>query len=253
LTLKDLYKRFGQTEVIRSVNLSISSGARVGIIGPNGAGKSTLFNLISGREAPSAGQILLNGQRIDGKKPFQVHRLGLSRSFQITQVFLQLSVLDNLRCAVLWRLGYRYTFLRWLVDLKDVNEQAERAMTSVRLELKRNILAAHLTYAEQRALDIGITLASDANVVLLDEPTAGMSRSQAHEFTGLIREATVGKTLLIVEHDMSVLFGLADHIAVLVGGELLAFDTAEVVRSDPRVQAAYLGEQAAQFSQVGRI
>lgn len=250
LVLKDLHKRFGQTEVIRSVNLVAQRGERLGIIGPNGAGKSTLFNLISGRERPSAGKILLHGQRIDGKKPFEVHRLGLSRSFQITQVFPQLSVLDNLRCGVLWRLGYRYTFLRWLVDLKDVNAQAEQAMAGVRLDKKRDTLAAHLTYAEQRALDIGITLAGQADVVLLDEPTAGMSRSEAHEFTGLIREATIGKTLLIVEHDMSVLFGLADKIAVLVGGELLAFDTAEAVRTNPRVQAAYLGDIALPHGQV---
>jgi branched-chain amino acid transport system ATP-binding protein len=250
LELKDLHKRFGQTKVIRAVNLVVQPGERVGIIGPNGAGKSTLFNLISGRDAPSAGQILLNGQRIDGKQPFQVHRLGLSRSFQMNQVFPQLSVYDNLRCAVLWRLGYGYTFLRWLVDLDDAHAQTQEVMAGVRLDKKRHMLAAHLTYAEQRALDVGITLASKADVILLDEPTAGMSRSEASDFTELIKQATHGKTLLTVEHDMAVLYGLAEKIAVLVGGELLAFDAAEKVRADPRVQAAYLGGRMSATGQV---
>jgi branched-chain amino acid transport system ATP-binding protein len=250
LELRDLHKRFGQTEVIRSVNLVVQPGQRVGVIGPNGAGKSTLFNLISGRDAPSAGQILLNGQRIDGKPPYAIQRLGLSRSFQITQVFAQLSVFDNLRCGVLWRMGYRYTFLKWLADLDDANLQTEQILTQLRLDKKRHTLAAHLTYAEQRALDIGISLAGNADVVLLDEPTAGMSRSEASKFTELIRVATQGKTLLLVEHDMSVLSGLVDKIAVLVDGQLLAFDAADVVRSDPRVQAAYLGDVASSAGQL---
>lgn len=250
LELRDLHKRFGQTEVIRSVSLVVQPGERVGIIGPNGAGKSTLFNLICGRDAPSAGQILLSGRRIDGKQPYEIHRLGLSRSFQMSQVFAQLSVLDNLRCGVLWRMGYRYTFLKWLVDLDDANRQTEQILAQVCLGNKRHTLAAHLTYAEQRALDIGIALAGNADVVLLDEPTAGLSRTEARAFTGLITAATQGKTLLIVEHDMSVLFGLVDKIAVLVGGQLLAFNAADVVRSDPRVQAAYLGDLVSLSDQI---
>jgi branched-chain amino acid transport system ATP-binding protein len=250
LELRDLHKRFGQTEVIRSVSLVVHPGERVGIIGPNGAGKSTLFDVISGRDAPSAGQILLSGQRIDGKQPYEIQRLGLSRSFQVSQVFAQLSVFDNLRCGVLWRMGLRYTFLKWLGDLDDVNRQTEQILAQVGLEKKRHALAAHLSYAEQRALDIGITLAGNADVVLLDEPTAGLSRTEARAFTGLITAATQGKTLLIVEHDMSVLSGLVDKIAVLVGGQLLAFDVADVVRSDPRVQAAYLGDLASSSGQI---
>ena len=119
LALKNVSKRYGQTEVLRSFSLEVQPGERVGLIGPNGAGKSTLFNLISGRDAPSAGQILLDGQRIDGKKPFEISRLGVSRSFQITQVFAQLSVFDNLRCAALWRLGYRYTVWKWRVVFSE--------------------------------------------------------------------------------------------------------------------------------------
>jgi branched-chain amino acid transport system ATP-binding protein len=222
--------------------LTVQPGERVGIIGPNGAGKSTLFDLISGRCVPSAGQIHLNGQRIEGKPPYEINRLGLSRSFQITNIFGQLSVWDNLRCAALWSLGYRYTLFKWLSKLEDVNQHTERLLALLCLENKRHTLAAHLTYAEQRALDLGITLAGNANVILLDEPSSGMSRSEARQFGALINQATQGKTLLTVEHDMSVLFGLVDKIAVLVQGELLAFDSVERVRGNPAVQLAYLGE-----------
>jgi branched-chain amino acid transport system ATP-binding protein len=200
-----------------------------------------LFDLISGRCAPSAGQIYLNGQRIEGKPPYEINRLGLSRSFQISNIFGQLSVWDNLRCAALWSLGYRYTLFKWLAKLDDVNQHTERLLTLLRLEKKRHTLAAHLTYAEQRALDLGITLGGNASVILLDEPSSGMSRSQAQQFTALIKEATQGKTLLTVEHDMSVLYGLVDKIAVLVQGELLAYDSVELVRGNPAVQLAYLG------------
>jgi branched-chain amino acid transport system ATP-binding protein len=157
-------------------------------------------------------------------------------------VFPQLSVFDNLRCGALWRLGYRYNLRKWLGGLMDANAQTEQLMTLLRLDKKRHTLAAHLSYSEQRALDLGITLAGKANMILLDEPTAGMSRSEANAFTELIGQVTQGKTLLIVEHDMSVLFGLTDKIAVMVGGELLAYDRAEAVRADARVQAAYLGD-----------
>jgi branched-chain amino acid transport system ATP-binding protein len=218
----------------------------VGIIGPNGAGKSTLFNLISGRFAPTSGQVLLNGQRIDGKKPFEINRAGLSRSFQITNIFPKLSVFENLRCGVLWSLGYKYTFLKFLADLDDANERAEQLMEMIKLDRKRDVLAMNLTYAEQRALEIGITIAGGAHVILLDEPTAGMSKSETSRFISLIKEVTVGKTLLTVEHDMGVVFGLADRIAVVVYGEVIAFDTPEAVRANARVQEAYLGTVAEQ-------
>ncbi|MDI1238233.1 MAG: ABC transporter ATP-binding protein [Polaromonas sp.] len=250
LELKDLRKSFGKTEIIRGINLAVTAGERVGIIGPNGAGKSTLFNLISGRFEPSSGQVLLNGQRIEGKKPFEINRLGLSRSFQITNIFPKLSVFENLRCGVLWSLGYRYTFLKFLAGLDDANDRADELMKMIKLDKKRDVLAINLTYAEQRALEIGITIAGGANVILLDEPTAGMSRSETTRFISLIKEVTVGKTLLTVEHDMGVVFGLADRIAVVVYGEVLAFDEPEAVRANQRVQEAYLGSSVAD-SQAG--
>ena len=239
--LRNVHKRFGKTEIIRGTSLSVAPGERVAIIGPNGAGKSTLFNLISGRFGASSGDILLNGRKIDGLKPYEINRLGLARSFQVSNLFNNLSVFENLRCAVLWSLGYRYAFWKFLSNLRDANERAEQVLAMIRLDRRRDVLAVNLTYAEQRALEIGITIAGGAQVILLDEPTAGMSRAETTRFVQLIREVTVGRTLLTVEHDMGVVFGLADRIAVLVYGEVIAFDTPDKVRADPRVQEAYLG------------
>ncbi len=245
LELKDLRKNFGKTEIIRGANLAVNAGERVAIIGPNGAGKSTLFNLMSGRLAPTSGEVLLNGKSVNGLRPYEINRLGLSRSFQITNIFPKLSVFENLRCGVLWSLGYRYTFLRFLSKLDDANERTEQLIRQVGLERKRDVLAVNLTYAEQRALEIGVTIAGGANVILLDEPTAGMSKTETAHFIALIKEVTVGRTLLTVEHDMGVVFGLADRIAVVVYGEVIAFDTPDAVRANPRVQEAYLGSAVA--------
>ncbi|MCB1994725.1 MAG: ATP-binding cassette domain-containing protein, partial [Rhodoferax sp.] len=212
-------------------------------------GKSTLFNLISGRFAPTSGEVLLHGERIDGLAPYEVNRRGLARSFQVSNLFTRLSVFENLRCAVLWSLGYRYAFWRFLSGAKDANDRAEQIMRLIHLENRRDVAAMNLTYAEQRALEIGITIAGGADVILLDEPTAGMSRSETSHFIDLMLEVTTGKTLLTVEHDMGVVFNVADRIAVVVYGEVIAFDTPEKVRADPKVQEAYLGsvlaEQAA--------
>ena len=244
LELREVRKQFGSAEIIRGVNLSIQPAERIAIIGPNGAGKSTLFNLISGRFAPTAGDILLNGQQIAGLAPSKINRLGLSRSFQITNIFHRLSVFENLRCAVLWSLGYRYSFWHRLSALKDARELAEQVMESIGLSWRRDTPAGLLTYAEQRALEIGITVAGGAEVILLDEPTAGMSRSESDKAVELIREVSVGKTLLMVEHDMSVVFGVADRIAVVVYGEVIACDTPDAIRDNARVQEAYLGGHA---------
>jgi len=241
LELRDLRKSFGKTEIIRGANLAVRPGERVAVIVPNGAGKSTLFNLVSGRFAPTSGEVLLHGARIDGKQPFEINRMGLSRSFQITNIFPKLSVFENLRCGVLWSLGYRYAFWRFLSRLQDANDRATQLMEMIKLDKKRDTLAMNLTYAEQRALEIGITIAGGASVILLDEPTAGMSKSETTRFIHLIKEVTQGRTLLTVEHDMGVVFGLADKIAVVVYGEVIAFDTPENVRANPRVQEAYLG------------
>ena len=241
IELRDVRKSFGRTEIIRGANLAVRPGERVAVIGPNGAGKSTLFNLISGRFGSSSGAILLHGKPIDGLKPYEINRLGLARSFQVSNLFTRLSAFENIRCSVLWSMGYKYSFWNFLADLDDANRRTEEVLGMIRLDRRREVLAMNLTYAEQRALEIGVTIAGGASVILLDEPTAGMSRSETTNFVSLIREVTVGKTLLTVEHDMGVVFGLADKIAVLVYGEVIAFDEPEAVRSNARVQEAYLG------------
>jgi branched-chain amino acid transport system ATP-binding protein len=245
LELRDVRKSFGKTEIIRGANLSVKEGERVALIGPNGAGKSTLFNLISGRMAPTSGQIVLHGKRIDGHKPYDVNRRGLARSFQVSNLFPRLSVFENIRCGVLWSMGEGYSFWKALSSCTEVNQRTEQILEMIRLDRRRDTHVASLTYAEQRALEIGVTIAGGGNVVLLDEPTAGMSKSETARFVNLIREVTVGKTLLTVEHDMGVVFGLADRIAVLVYGEVIAFDTPEKVRANERVKEAYLGSTLA--------
>ena len=241
LELRDVRKAFGNTEIIRGVDLAIPEGERHAIIGPNGAGKSTLFNLISGRFAMSSGSIRLNGEEIGALKPFEINRKGLSRSFQITNIFHNLSVFENVRGAVLWSIGYRYSFWHRLGSLKDTQLRAEEVIESIGLMSLKDRPAGLLTYAEQRALEIGITIAGGAGVILLDEPTAGMSRSETANVVELIRRVTAGKTLVMVEHDMGVVFNLADRISVLVYGEVIATGTPTEIRANPAVQEAYLG------------
>jgi len=241
LELREVRKQFGRTEIIRGVNLDIAKGERHALIGPNGAGKSTTFNLISGRIAPTSGSVKLNGVDIGGLPPYKINRMGLSRSFQVTNIFHRLSVFENLRCAVLWALGYRYSFWHRLEQLRDARERAEAVLELTGLQGRHDTPAGLLTYAEQRALEIGITIAGGAEVILLDEPTAGMSRSESDHAVELIRRVTAGKTLVMVEHDMSVVFGLADRISVLVYGEVIATDTPQAIRNNRRVKEAYLG------------
>jgi len=243
LKLTGVRKQFGGTHIINGVDLDIREGERHALIGPNGAGKSTLFNLISGRFPLTSGQIQLKGQDITNQEPQSINRLGLSRSFQITNIFPKLSVFENLRCAVLWNLGYRYSFFKRISALKDARESADRTLSLIGLEDRREKMAGELTYAEQRALEIGITIASGADVILLDEPTAGMSHSETDAAVALIEKVTQGKTLMMVEHDMGVVFNLADRISVLVYGEVIATGAPSEIRNNPRVQEAYLGTQ----------
>ena len=244
LQLRNVQKSFGPTQIIRGVSLDVLSGERHAIIGPNGAGKSTLFNLISGRFSPTKGSIRLNGEEIAGRASYEINRRGLARSFQVTNIFPRLSVFENIRCSVLWSLGYRYNFWRRAANLRDACEQTERTLELIRMTPRRDTLAGVLTYAEQRALEIGITIAGNAGVILLDEPTAGMSRSEADHAVELIRSISQGRTLVMVEHDMGVVFNLADRISVLVYGEVIATDVPARIRENRAVQTAYLGSAA---------
>jgi branched-chain amino acid transport system ATP-binding protein len=245
LELIGIRKDFGRTQIIRGVDLAVPRGERHAIIGPNGAGKSTLFNLISGRLRPSAGAIRLNGKDVTGARPQEINRRGLARSFQITNIFPRLSVWENVRCSVLWSLRYKYSFWHGIDSLTDVRERTERVLYEINLIGRRDTPAGVLTYAEQRALEIGITIAGGAEIILLDEPTAGMSRQEAEHAVALIRKISEGRTLVMIEHDMSVVFDLADRISVLVYGETVASDTPAQIKANAAVQRAYLGTAAA--------
>lgn len=245
LELAGLRKSFGQIEIIRGVDLAVPSGERHAVIGPNGAGKSTLFHLVSGHYRPSAGSIRLRGEEIGGMAPQLINRRGLSRSFQVTNVFPRLSVWENVRCATLWALGYKYSFWRNVERLADARARTEEILTQINLLDRWRMPAGVLTYAEQRALEIGLTIAGNAEILLLDEPTAGMSHGETERVVDLIRRVSENRTLLMIEHDMSVVFDLADRISVLVYGEVIASDTPANIKANAAVQQAYLGTEAA--------
>lgn len=246
LQLHNVCKQFGNTPIIRNVSLSIAQGEKHAIIGPNGAGKSTLFHLISGRHGVSSGSILFKGQQIHNRPPYEIARLGLARSFQVTNIFPLMSVFENIRCALLWSMGYKYSFWHILGQQTLLNDRTEALLHEISLYDRRQLPAGELAYAEQRALELGIAIASGAEMILLDEPVAGMSHSEARNAVALIRKITAGKTLVMVEHDMNIVFDVADRITVLVYGEVIASDVPEKIRGNPRVQEAYLGEAVPQ-------
>jgi len=243
LELIDIDKKFGQTEVIRGVSLAIEEGERHAIIGPNGAGKSTLYNLITGKYPVSAGTIRLRGEDITHLTPHDVYRRGLARSFQVTNIFPRMSVFENVRCGLLWSQGYKYSFWKTVGFAKEASARTREVLDQIGLANKAELEAGLLSYADQRALELGITIAGGADVLILDEPTAGMSHSETDAAVELIRKVSEGKTLVMVEHDMGVIFNIADRISVLVYGEVLATGTPEEIRGSKAVQEAYLGTE----------
>ncbi len=242
LTLDGVSKRFGATEIIRGVSLEIEAGENHAIIGPNGAGKSTLFHLISGRYTLSSGSINFKGEPIHNLAPYEIARRGLARSFQVTNIFPRLSVFENIRCALLWSEGYRYSFWKLLGKQQSLNAKARDMLEQIGLADKADLPSGELAYAQQRALELGVAVASGAELIMLDEPVAGMSHSEAENAVALIRRITAGKTLVMVEHDMNIVFDIADRISVLVYGEIIASDKPENIRGNKQVQEAYLGE-----------
>ncbi len=241
LSIKDLRKNFSNIEVTRGLDLDVEEGERHAIIGPNGAGKSTLFQLISGRLSVTDGSIRLRGREIANKQPFEIVRMGLGRSFQVTNNFPRMTVNENIQVSVLWVAGARLSVTRLISQFRDVRERTEEILERIGLVRKRDVLAGLLSYADQRALEIGITLGPNPDVILLDEPTAGMSNTETRRAVELIRHVSEGKTLIIVEHDMSVVFDVADRISVLVYGQIIATDTPDGIRKNKTVQEAYLG------------
>lgn len=242
LSLNNVQKNFGETQIIRGVSLDIVEGEKHAIIGPNGAGKSTLFHLISGRYQLTSGNIRFKQDQIENLPPYEIARMGLARSFQVTNIFPRMNVFENVRCALLWSKGYRYSFWHLLGRQRELNDEAMHVLEQIGLKDKALFPSGELGYAQQRALELGIAIASGAKLIMLDEPVAGMSHSEAESSVQLIRKITEGKTLIMVEHDMNIVFDVADRISVLVYGEIIATDKPENIRANPKVQEAYLGE-----------
>jgi branched-chain amino acid transport system ATP-binding protein len=243
LTLVGIEQRFGTTEILRGIDLSIEVGERHALIGPNGAGKSTLFDVIAGTRPPYRGRVVFDGTDITGRPSHAIARRGLARSFQTTTVFERMSVLENLRCAVrcgsLRGLGWR----RYFVGSREVDRRAWEVLDALALGGHAHAPAAALSYGDARSLDLGIALASGATTLLVDEPTAGLNREEARRAIALLRTVSAGKTLVMIEHDMEAVFGLADRISVLVQGRIVASGTPDEIRADDRVRAAYLGDR----------
>jgi branched-chain amino acid transport system ATP-binding protein len=243
LELKGIYKDFGGLQVLLNINLGVHERERHAIIGPNGAGKSTLFNLITGKYHPSRGRIFLKGEAITGANPFKLNRMGMARSFQITNIFRTMAVFENVRNAVLSKNRVRYNMFSLLSKMDEINRQTEQVLSEIGLLERKNDVAGELSYGQQRALEIGLAIATDPEIILLDEPTAGMSSEETREAVKLIRRVTEGKTLIIVEHDMEVVFTIADRISVLNYGKVLASGLPGEIRNDQKVKDAYLGEE----------
>lgn len=242
LEAKELRKRFGKACIINGVSFGVRESERHAIIGPNGAGKTTLFHLITGNYSLDSGKVIFNGRDISGMPPHKINRMGLARSFQVTNVFPGLSVLENVRAVVLSRHKIRFNFLRNVWRMDEINQESIGVLEKIGLQDKKDVLAGELAYGEQRALEIGLTLASEPKMILLDEPTAGMSMDETREAVKLIEKVSRGKTMLIIEHDMEVVFRLADIITVINYGKVLASGQPDEIRGHEKVKKAYLGD-----------
>ena len=242
LETKDICHDFSGLQVLLDVNLDIQEGERHAIIGPNGAGKTTLFNVITGTYKPSEGQVFFKGKEVTGFPPHKLIRLGMGRSFQITSTFTRLTAFQNIRMGILSKRGIRFNFLRFLNKMGDVTRETDAVLKRINLDGERNIPASMLSYGKSRSLEISMALATDPDLVMLDEPTAGMSVDETHNAVELIRRLTEGKTMVIIEHDMDVVFSLADRITVLHLGGVLASGTPDEIRDNQAVKDAYLGE-----------
>ncbi len=242
LETKALYHDFSGLKVLFDVNLEVKEGERHAIIGPNGAGKTTLFNVITGTYVPSKGQVFFKGKEVTGSKPHQMIRLGMGRSFQITSTFDRLTTFQNIRMGVMSRRGIRFNLFRKVDKMEDVTRETDEVLRRINLHGERDLPAGVLSYGKHRSLEISMALATDPEVVMLDEPTAGMSKDETHYAVELIRKLTEGKTAVIIEHDMDVVFSLADRITVIHLGTILACGPPGEIRENQAVKDAYLGE-----------
>jgi branched-chain amino acid transport system ATP-binding protein len=242
LETKELYHDFKGLEVLFDVNLEVKEGERHAIIGPNGAGKTTLFNVITGTYRPSRGHVFFKGRDTTGAGPHELNRIGMGRSFQITSTFNRLTAFQNIRLAVLSKKGIRFQLFRRVDKMQDITKETDEVLKRINLDRERDMPAGVLSYGKHRSLEISMALATDPDLVMLDEPTAGMSRDETHHAVELIRRLTEEKTLVIIEHDMDVVFSLADRITVLHYGQILATGPPGEIRQNQAVKDAYLGE-----------
>jgi branched-chain amino acid transport system ATP-binding protein len=242
LETKGLYHDFKGLEVLFDVNLEVKERERHAIIGPNGAGKTTLFNVITGTYRPRRGHVFFKGRDTTGARPYEMARLGMGRSFQITSTFNRLTTFQNIRLAVLSKKGIRFQMFRKVDKMDDITQETDEVLKRINLDRERNLPAGMLSYGKHRSLEISMALATDPDLVMLDEPTAGMSRDETHYAVELIRRLTEGKTAVIIEHDMDVVFSLADRITVLHYGQILATGPPAEIRQNQAVKDAYLGE-----------
>jgi branched-chain amino acid transport system ATP-binding protein len=243
LQVRDIYKDFSGLQVLTGVTFAVETNQKHAIIGPNGAGKTTLFNIISGKYRPSSGSILFKENEVGGLSPYVLNHLGMCRSFQITNIFQNLTVFENVSAGVRSHAGLRYHLFKTLDRQSNMIAKTEQIIEQVGLAEVKQRPAHELSYGQQRALEIGIALSSEPELLLLDEPTAGMTREETEEMVKLMRSVTENRTLMIIEHDMEVVFSLADTISVLHNGTILASDGPEAIRNDLRVKDAYLGEE----------
>ncbi len=242
LETRGLYHDFKGLKVLFDVHLEVEEGTRHAIIGPNGAGKTTLFNVITGTYRPSQGEVFFKGGKVTGFSPHKLVRLGLGRSFQITSTFTRLTAFQNIRMGILSSRGIRFNILRFLDRMDDVTRETDEVLKRINLDGERDIPASMLSYGKSRSLEISMALATNPDMVMLDEPTAGMSVDETHNAVELIRRLTEGKTMVIIEHDMDVVFSLADRITVLHLGTILASGTPNEIRENQAVKDAYLGD-----------
>jgi len=242
LETKSLCHDFSGLQVLMDVNLDVKEGERHAIIGPNGAGKTTLFNVITGTYKPSEGNVFFKSKEVTGFAPHKLARLGMGRSFQITSTFTWLTAFQNIRMGILSKRGVRFNFFHLLDKMDDVTRETDAVLKRINLDGERDIPANMLSYGKSRSLEISMALATDPDLVMLDEPTAGMSVDETHTAVELIRRLTEGKTMVIIEHDMEVVFSLADRITVLHLGGILASGPTDEIRDNQAVKDAYLGE-----------
>jgi branched-chain amino acid transport system ATP-binding protein len=243
LSVQSLVKRFGAVQASNNFSLDVARGEVHALIGPNGAGKTTALNQLSGELVPDGGQIYFDGRRITRLPTYRRAQLGLARSYQITSVFGHLTVRENLALAIQAHNGHSFRFWRKAGDDPVIRRAIRPALVRVGLEERADVSAANLSHGEKRQLEVGMALAGHPKMLLLDEPYAGMGPGGAVELTKLFQRLKTDFTILLVEHDMRAVFALADRITVLVYGQAIASGTPEVIRADPAVRQAYLGDE----------